>query len=201
VEAYALSTLENVERLLRDLGSDSKATYLKIKDRSDQPKVFIPVDDNPTSYLPEQQDYDQLLLVNPEDPHRTGLLLDAPGASLLALMEKESGIDFFDKNKESVLDALRTSLVESLEVAADVKGAFDGNLLTLRIREGLIAPSKSTRLVPKTSARLGCPICSAAACGVVKAMKMHVVLEAVAHDGRYHELTLKLLGGSDNKAR
>lgn len=202
VEAYALSSLENVERFLRELGPDSKATYLRVKDRSDQPKVFLPLADNPTSYPPEQQDYEQLLIVNPEDPHRTGLLLDAPGASLLALIEKESGVDFFDVERENVLDSLRTGLVESLEIVADVKGMFANDHLKLRIREGPIKVSKSVaKSAPKTAARLGCPICSAAICAFVKATKRHVVVDGAVHEANYHDLSLTFLGDTVDETR
>jgi hypothetical protein len=199
VEAYSLSSLENVERFLREFASESKARYLKVKDRSDPLIVFIPVDDNPTSYPADRENYDQLLVVNPDNPHSTGLFLEAPGASLLRLMEKESGVDFFDVSKEGLLETLRAGLVESLEVAADVKGAFHDNHVKLRIREGLVAPSRSTKLLPTTLARLGCPVCSAAICAVVKATKTHALVEAIGHDGKYHNITL-ILGGSENEA-
>jgi hypothetical protein len=196
VTAYARSSLENVERFLRELGPESKATYLRLNDRSDVPKVFLPVTDNPTADQPDLKDYDQLLIVNPEDPHRTGLLLDAPGASLLALIEKESGVDFFDVERESVLDALKRGLVESVELVADVKGSTSDNPMKLRICDGPVELSKSIeRSAPKTLARLGCPVCSAAICAIVKATKRPVAVENVSHEAKYHDLTLTFLGG------
>jgi hypothetical protein len=200
-EAYALPSLENVERFLRELTSDSKATYLRVKDRSDPPKVFIPVDDNPTPHPPEQPDHDQLIAVNPDDPHRTGLFLDAPGASLLTLMEKESGIDFYDVPREDMEDALRRSLVESIEVAADVKCTFLDNQTRLRIREGDVKLGQAAaKSAPRTAARLGCPTCSAAICAIVKSAKRHVVVESVLHEARYHGVTLTFLGGREDAA-
>jgi hypothetical protein len=202
VEAYALPSLENVERFLRELASDSKATYLRVRDRSDPLKVFIPVDDNPTSHPPEQPDHNQLIAVNSSDPHRTGLFLTAPGASLLALMEKESGIDFFDVTRENMEDALKTGLVESLEVVADVKCSLSDRGMRLRIREGDVNLGRSlVKSVPKTTARLGCPTCSAAICAIVKATKRHAVVENVSHEGKDHDLTLTLVGGEEDAAR
>jgi hypothetical protein len=199
VEAYALPSLENVERFLRELASDSKATYLALKDRSDQLKVFIPLDDNPASYPPEQPDYDQLITVNPNDPHRTGLLLDAPGASLLTLMEKESGLNFFDITRANLQDALRTTLVESLELVADVKCSFSDSQMTLRIREGDVKIGQMVvKSAPKTAARLGCPTCSAAICATVKAAKRHVVVENASHEGKDHGLTLTFVGRTED---
>lgn len=195
VEAYALPSLENVERFLRELASDSKATYLAVKDRSDPLKVFIPIDDNPASYPPEQPDHDQLIAVNSSDPHRTGLFLDAPGASLLALMEKESGVNFFDIARANLEDALRTALVESLEVVADVKCSFSDSQMRMRIREGDVKIGQAiVKSAPKTAARLGCPTCSAAICATVKATKRHVAVENASHEGKAHDLTLTFVG-------
>jgi len=200
VDAYALPSMENLERFLRELASDSKATYLTIKDRSDRLKVFIPVDDNPASYPPEQQDQDQLIALS-NDPHRTGLFLDAPGASLLTLMEKESGLDFFGLGREKLEEALRTGLVESLEVAADVKCSYTNNQMRLRIRDGDVKIGRTiTHTLPKTTARLGCPTCSAAICATAKATKRNVVVENVSHDGRFHDLTLTFTGGGAEDA-
>jgi hypothetical protein len=201
VEAYALPSLENVERFLREFGSNTKATYLRVKDRSDQLKVFLPVDDNPIADPPEQTDFDQLLLVDSNDPHRTGLLLDAPGASLLALMEKESGVDFFDVTREDLADALKTALVESLEIVSDVKCSFFDSQMRLRIHEGALRTSPLIKSLPKTAARLGCPTCSAALCAIVKATKRPVVIENASHEAKYHDLTLTFVGGREDAAR
>ena len=199
VAAYALPSLENVERFLRELASDSKATYLRVKDRSDPLRVFIPVDDNPASYPPEQVDYEQLIAVDSSDPHRTGLFLDAPGATLLTLMEKESGVDFFDVTRENLEGTLRTALVESLEVVADVKCNFLDSGMNVRIREGDVKLGEAVvKSVPKTASRLGCPTCSAAICAIVKAMKRNVVVENASHEGKEHGLSLTFVEGEEN---
>jgi hypothetical protein len=201
VEAYALPSLENVERFLREFASDSRATYLRVKDRSDPLKVFIPVHDNPATYPPEEPDSDQLIALNPQDPHRTGLFLEAPGASLLALMEKESGLDFFDVGRENLEDALRTALAESLELVADVKCSFSDSQIRLRIREGdMNIPSAVLKSAPKTTSRLGCPTCSAAICAIVKAMKRHTAVDNITHDRKEHDVTLTFVGGGEDEA-
>ena len=199
VAAYALPSLENVERFIRELGSDSKATYLPIKDRSDPLRVFIPVEDNPTANPPEEPTPEQLITINPDDPHRSGLFLDAPGASILTLMEKESGLDFFDVPSRDLEDALRTGLMESLEVASDVKCSFHEREVRVRIREGDVKVSAElVKRVPKTAARLGCPICSAAICAIVKATKRHLQVENISHDGKDHNIHLTIPGGKED---
>jgi len=203
VEASALSSLANLERVLHELSPKTKAVYLRVRDRLDAPMIFLPLEDNPT---PASQinasDVDRLLVVDTNDAHRTGLLLQAPGASLLAFMEKESGVDFMDLSRDGLLDALRSGMVESLEAVADLKGEFTNDGLKLRIRDGALdsfsrSVAKST---PSVASRIGCPMCSAAICGTVKALKRDIVLEEAAHQPGLHNVTLTFPGAPRNEA-
>ena len=193
--ASVLSSLANVERVLRDLAPETKALYLKVKDRLDVPMVFLALSDNPSASSGiDLSAADQFLLVDSDDLHKTGLLLEAPGASLLAFMEKESGVDFFDLGTEGLLDALRSGMVDSLEAVAEVSGAFAENQVKFRIKDGPLRDlSRSlAESAPKTASRLGCPICSAAICAAVKATKSDLTLEEATHQAGYHNLTLRL---------
>jgi len=203
VEASLLSSLANVERILRELGPRTKAIYLKTADRLDVPMVFLPLEENPAppSGL-NLSGEDRLLVIGSDDAHKTGLLLEAPGASLLALMEKELGFDFIDLGNEDLLNAIRSGMVESLEVAADVKGAVTQDGVKLRIRDGALRSlSRSiARLAPNVASRLGCPICSVAICAVVKAIKRDMILEEATHQSGVHSVTLRFNGGSADEA-
>lgn len=203
VEASVLSSLANLERVLHELGPGTKAVYLRVRDRLDAPMIFLPLEDNPprTAQI-NASDADGLLLVDAKDTHRTGLLLQAPGASLLAFMEKESGVDFMDLSRNDLLDALRSGMVESLEAVADLKGEFTNDGLKLRIRDGALdslsrSVAKST---PSVASRIGCPICSAAICGTVKTLKRDIVLEEAAHQPGLHIVTLTYSGGPTDEA-
>jgi len=202
VEASLLSSLGNVERILRELGPTTKAIYLKTVDRLDVPMVFLPLEENPAppSGL-NLSGEDRLLVIDSDDSHRTGLLLEAPGASLLALMEKELDLNFIDLDNEDFLNAIRSGMVESLEVAADVKGAFTQNGVNFRIRDGpLRNMSRSiARLAPSVASRLGCPICSVAICAAVKAIKRDLILEGATHQSGVHSVTLRFSGGSTDE--
>jgi len=202
VEASVISSLTNTERALRELAPETKALYLNVRDRLDVPMVLLPVSDNPspTSEI-GLSDEDRFLLVDSEDPHRSGLLFEAPGSSLLSLMEKESGVDFFDLAREDLMDALRSGMVESLEVATDVKGEVTESGVKLSIKDGALAGlSRSmARSAPNVSSRLGCPICSAAICAAVKALKRQMILEEAAHQSGYHVVTLRFFGSPTNE--
>jgi len=202
VEASVISSLTNTERALRELAPETKALYLNVRDRLDVPMVLLPVSDNPSP--PSEiglSDEDRFLLVDSEDPHRSGLLFEAPGSSLLALMEKESGVDFFDLAREDLMDALRSGMVESLEVATDLKGELTESGMKLRIKDGALAGlSRSiARSAPNVSSRLGCPICSAAICAAVKTLKRQMILEEAAHQSGYHVVTLRFFGSPTNE--
>jgi hypothetical protein len=199
-EALMLSSVGNLERVLRELGPETRAAYIAVHDRLDIPKVFLPLSDNPEpSVALASLDTDRFLLVDSADPHRTGLVLEAPGACVLTLMEKESGIDFFDSGRDGLLDALRLGMVESLEIAADVKGTIDETSAKLRIKDGPLSglASSVSRSAPTVSSRLGCPICSAVVCAIVKSTKRDIVLEQAQHESGYHTLSLKFGGTTD----
>jgi len=203
VEASALSSLSNLERILRELAPETKALYLKIEDRLDVPMVFLPLEENPAP--PSElslRDEDRFLLIDSDDPHRTGLLLEAPGASLLALMEKESGVSFIDLRQEDFLDTLKSGMVESLAVAADVKGTVTQQGVKFSIKDGALARlSRSVaRSAPNVASRLGCLICSAAICATVKAVKSDMILEEAVHQPMYHTVILKFAGGAASEA-
>ena len=202
VEASLLSSLGNVERILRELGPTTKAIYLKTIDRLDVPMVFLPMEENPAPPAGlNLSGEDRLLVIDSDDSHRTGLLLEAPGASLLALMEKELDLNFIDLGNEDFLNAIRSGMVESLEVAADVKGAFTQDGVSFRIRDGpLRNMSRSiARLTPNVASQLGCPICSVAICAAVKAIKRDLILEEATHQSGTHSVTLRFNGGSTDE--
>ena len=82
MEAFVLSSLINLERVLRQVKPEGKAVYLKVHDRFDVPKVLLPLADNPAHFLAfASLDKDRYLLTDSEDPHKSALLLEAPGAS------------------------------------------------------------------------------------------------------------------------
>ncbi len=201
--ASTLSSLRNLERILGEFGPDTKARYLRVRDRLDVPLVFLPLSDNPASAsevpLKEQ---DRFLVIDSEDPHKAGLLLEAPGASLLALMEKESGLDFFDVAKEELLEALRSCMTESLEAVADLKGVLTGESLKLRMKDGALdrLSQEVTKSAPRLSERLGCPICSGAICACVKSLKRDMILSEVEHQPGHHAVVLHLLGDRSDES-
>jgi hypothetical protein len=117
-------------------------------------------------------------------------------------MEKESGVNFIDLTQEDFLDPLRSGMLESLEVATDLKATITPEGVRFRIKDGALSGlSKSVaRSAPNVASRLGCPICSAAICATVKAVKSDMILEEAAHQLGIHAVTLKFARGAANEA-
>lgn len=112
---------------------------------------------------------------------------------MLALMEKESGIELIDLGSQELIDAIRTGLVESLELAADVKGLLTSESVKLMIKDGPLRSLSDSivRLAPGVAQRLGCPICSCAICAAVKSLKENMILEDASHEKGYHKVHLQ----------
>jgi hypothetical protein len=203
VNAYALSSIGNTERLLREFVTDSRAVYLKVVDRNDIPMIFVPMTDYEHESPHTVPTDDQLLVVNPKDPKKMGLLVEAPGASLLRLMEKEAGLEFFDVGIEEVFDVLRTCMVATVELVSDVRGSFTETGLKLKIREGPLEEvyRSVVRTVPTTASKLGCPICSAAICAIAMSVNSEMALESAVHDSGFHEVTLSSIRGEHDEVR
>jgi type II secretory pathway component PulJ len=194
VEASALSSLANLERVLRELGPGTKALYLKTQDRLQVPMVLLSLSDNPALVMePKPLDADRLLLVDSDDPQRSGLLLQAPGASFLAVMEKESGVDFFDVETQDLIPTLKSCMVESLEAAADLKGELTGAGVRFMMKDGMLGDfSRSVAgSAPTVLKRVGCPLCSAGICAAVKVLKRDLIVERVEHESGEHTVTLR----------
>ncbi len=190
LQGVVMSSVANVERALRDLAPDTKAIYLKIQDRADTPMVLLSLHDTPVS---EADKLDRFLLVSQNDGGESGLLLEAPGASLLKLMERESGIDYFDTDRESLVESLKSGMVETLEVLGNVQGDFTDEGLRLLMKDGALGKFANSLAssAPIMTSRLGCPICSLAICAAAKSLKTNMILDGTSHQGGLHTLTLR----------
>jgi hypothetical protein len=190
LQGVVMSSVANVERALRDLAPDTKAVYLRIQDRDDTPMVLLSLHDTPVS---EVDKLDRFLLVSRNDGGESGLLLEAPGASLLKLMERESGIDYFDTDRENLVESLKSGMVETLEVLGNVQGDFTNEGLRLLMKDGALGKFANSLAssAPIMTSRLGCPICSLAICAAAKSLKTNIILDGTSHQGGVHTLTLR----------
>jgi len=206
VSASCLSSLVNLNSLLEELGVDSKAVYLPTKEETHQPRTFLPLIQNPDSFSMFLKDKrtvgylenSGLFVVNNQDPHQSGLLLIPPGSSLATLIEQESGIDFYNVRLDELENALRTGLVEALEIAEDVRVMFMNR--SVRVEVGPLVSEELCQVQSKVAhslcSQVGCPLCSAVVCVVTKAAKMPVsVIKISPLEGHKTSVELRLLEG------
>jgi len=178
VSASCLSSLVNLNSLLEELGVGSKAIYLPAKKETHQPCAFLPLVQNLdlSSVFPKRLDGSGLFIVNAQNPHQSGLALVPPGSSLATLIERESGIDFYNVRLDELENALRTGLVEALEIAEDVRVMFVDE--SVRAEVGPLISEELCGMQSKVAhslcSQVGCPLCSAIICAVTKAAKRPV---------------------------
>lgn len=192
LKAYALSSAANLERFMREFSPEGKATYLSIKDRLDPLMALLPLTEKASPERNEFANEDRIFVLDSEQRGRAGILMEAPGTPLLALLERESGVNFFEIGREELLETLRSGMVDSLDAVADLKGSFTENRLKLEMRDETLRDLSASfnRIAPITATRLGCPICSTAICAFVKSARKDVRLEEAIHEAGLHVLTL-----------
>jgi len=200
VSASCLSSLVSLNSLLEELGVDSKAVYLPTKKETHQPCAFLPLVQNLdlSSVLLKRIDDSGLFIVNGQNPHQSGLALVPPGSSLVTLIEQESGIDFYNVRLDELENALRTCLVEALEIAEDVRVMFMNE--SVRVEVGPLISEELCGMQSKVAhslcSQVGCPLCSAIICAVTKAAKRPVrVIKISPLRGRNISMELRLLEG------
>jgi hypothetical protein len=92
-------------------------------------------------------------------------------------------------------------MTESLEVVTDVVAKVTQEGVKFEIEDGALgALSQSmSRYTPNFVSQLGCPICSAAICAAVKAVKAHMTLEEAVHEPRRHIVSLTFTRGATSE--
>ena len=205
VSASCLSSLVNLNSLLEELGVDSKAVYLPTRKEVHQPCAFLPLVrnlDSSSAFL-KRLDEDGLFVVNSQDPHQSGLALVPPGSSLVTLIERESGIDFYNERLDEIENALRTGLVEALEIAEDVRVMFMNESVLVEVGP-LISEElcgMQSKVAHSLCSQVGCPLCSAVICAVTKAAKRPVsVIKILPLQGHKTSIELELLEGDYSSA-
>ena len=203
--AICLSSLINLNSLLEELGVDSKAVYLPTSKGAHQPCAFLPLMRNLDSpyVLTKKLDDSGIFVVNGQGPYQSGLALVPPGSSLATLIEQESKIDFYNVRLDELENALRTGLVEALEIAEDVRVMFVNR--SVRVEIGPLISEDLCKTQSEVARSLcnqvGCPLCSAVICAVTKAAKRPAsVIKISPLRGNKTSIELRLLEGDYTSA-
>ncbi|MFB3890239.1 MAG: hypothetical protein ACE14S_12175 [Candidatus Bathyarchaeia archaeon] len=186
LDATALSAIQALNQMARDVGCEGKAVYLPpkyMKDMSVQ-RVFVPRMKNGFIPKPEQiQDQGENMFVqNPQ-----GLLFLSPGAELTGLFEKSLEIDFIRVDLAYLRKRLPRLFVEELEIAKSLEIEVAEPVVHVRIENPLYRTQyNESRQQPDINATFGSCLTSAIASTLAKATGKPVTItkEEASEDGK-----------------
>jgi hypothetical protein len=189
-----LTIMNNLEKLLAAADPEASVTYLHPDDASAPLRIFIPMSSE---------------VFNPQDSGSNpspiagmfsakGLLLDPPGAFLLSVLERESGRDLWGAGLDDLEDVVKTGFVQSLELVSAAHMTFDEHRADFTLQGDTVwkFTERILEKSPVASNKVGCPLCSAAACLLAKSSQRDIRLVKAEHSKGNHIASFELLGGS-----
>jgi len=195
LDSASYSLLENVRRLISELGLKGKGVYLPPSYLEDLGSglVFIPAKDE--VYVPTIDEVgaarDRVLLQNP-----SGVCLVPSGVALVNLFERELGTSFVKVDLEHLMRNLPRVFVEALEIAEDFELSVEGCRVHVRI-EGSVYEDlcDEVRGLSRVCGSFGCPLCSSIACALARASGRPVVMDGneFSRDGNVMDVYYRVL--------
>jgi hypothetical protein len=181
-DALAISSVTDVDMILSSLLIEGRGIYMPASDAG-ATKVFIPASIAPG----ETPSSGKVFVTGPSK----GILLDPPGYGLLSCARRISP-PFTDEGLANEI----TDLMESgLELAHKVAVRREGDRVTVSmtglVNAGLCATVRKES--PKLCTRIGCPICSFAACMIADGTRRRVRIEGVEIKGKTVHATFEML--------
>lgn len=184
-DAEAVSNALNVGRVLSGLLIEARGIYTPAS-LSGATKVFVPVAEGAAD-LPKASGS---VFVAPREGAR-GIMLDPPGYGLLA-HAREIGAAFTDEGLEN---ELKDIVENGLELARRAGVTRKGDEVTVTMA-GLANAGMCERIRkedPGVCARIGCPVCSFAACAVAEGTGRRLRIRNVSAEGGTVRVTLELI--------
>jgi hypothetical protein len=186
--------MNNLEALLRRFKVNAYATYIHPNSKAASFRVFIPLSEHAAAKPPSLKNTNEIVIV-PSDSGVNGLLLEPPGAGLLALIERESGQEIASVELTGLQEVLSVGIIRSLELASSIKLTFEGPEVHLLVEGDALwkFTKELAEKAPIMCERIGCPICSLVACALTKSSRRDVRFRGAKHfDGR-HRASFELL--------
>ncbi len=183
-DALAISGVTDVGMILSSLLIEGRGIYLPASEAG-ATKVFIPA-----SGVPGESKILASGNVFVSGPGK-GILLDPPGYGLFTCARRISP-PFTDEGLEHEIPDLMES---GLELVRKVTVRREGDRMTVSmtglVNAGLCSTIRKEN--PKLCTRIGCPICSFAACMIADGTRRRVRIESVAVNGKTVQATFELL--------
>jgi hypothetical protein len=173
LDATALTPLKIINENIRDLKYSGKAVYLppQYLTEIESNKACITKNENTKLPTPEEAQLENRSLI--QDPD--WLLLTPPGNELTRLFEKTLKTDFTKTNLPFLEQNLPKLLIEDLEIAETLQIQTANNVIKIVLENTIYAGIFKETQAPNS---LGCPIASAIACALAKAMGKPVVMRS-----------------------
>ncbi|MEM3701022.1 MAG: hypothetical protein QXL57_09215 [Candidatus Bathyarchaeia archaeon] len=177
LSATSLSTLATLNQIIDELGHKEKAIYLppKYLKNPENNRAYIPK--SKISKLPQpeqiQAKEDKLFIENPQ-----GILITPPGSELARLFEKTLETSFTRVDLRYLQLNLPKLFIEELEIAQNLEINAETNKVHVKIENSTFQNlTKEIMKFSKLYENLGCPLSSAIACALTKAIGKPITIE------------------------
>ncbi len=185
-----VSSLRAIDDLMVNLGYHEKGVYLADNRANDEVLIFLPR--RPLSAIPSPHLLKQRMLIdNPE-----GIVLVPPGLDLERVFEQQLRTDFTKKGLAFLQERLGKLLIDDLEIAHSFNLQTSGDRVTVKFVDSAYAEfCNGKKGIARVCSSLGCPLCSAMACVLAKAVQKPVVFEGetFSDDGRTNESKYRII--------
>jgi hypothetical protein len=175
LDSTATQSLENLNKILTELGYKGKGVYLPPKYLKDFKSGIVYVSKKKGNKIPspEEKLEEKTFSSNPN-----GLYIAPPGLDLTNLFEKEIGTDFIRTDLQYLQDNLPNLFIENLEIAQDLEINTEDNLVNVKITDSVYENfCKQARKLSNICNSIGCPLCSSIAGALTRATGKLVVIE------------------------
>jgi len=177
LNATTLSLLITLNQIITELDYKEKAIYLPPKyfKNPEENKAYIPKNKMANLPTPQQiQEKEQgLFIENPE-----GILITPPGSELTKLFEKTLETSFTRVDLQYLQLNMPKLFIEDLEIAQNLEINIENNKVHIKIEKTTYQNlTKQTEKFAKLYESLGCPLSSAIACALVKAIGKPLIIE------------------------
>lgn len=179
LESTAISSLENLDRVIADLNYKGKAVYLPpspyfLKGYKGG-TVYISSKKNMALPHVEELAGKKIFFKNPK-----GVCLVPPGLGLANLYEKELGTEFLKVDLEYLEDKLPALFTDNLEIASNFEMNAQNDAIYVKITGSVFKDfCKESRKISNICGSLGCPLCSSIACALSRAIGKPIVIEKI----------------------
>lgn len=195
LDATVLSSLATLNQIMQKLDYKGKAVYLSpkyLKDPEDN-KAYIPKQKDEKLPTPEQMQEQEtkFFIENPQ-----GILLTPPGAELSKLFEKTLETSFTRIDLQYLQQNMPKLFIEDLEIAKNFEMKTEDNKVYVKIENSIYKNlTKEATNLSNLYFSLGCPVSSAIACALAKAIGKPITIEnqRISEDGKNTEIEYSIL--------